>query len=391
MRSAPLPFSCRSTITLSRSQTPRKQEPTKPDPDRIYKVAARNLREYNGVPSMTPAKLTKTLTLLKLSPRRLVKQGLAPARLLHNVGKNADGKGPKAAETNDDAVETAAADMKLMSVEDDRKEWADGFVSVGDDEPTGSIQQATVVAEAVTSSSDESSPSSSSSSDTDTEKVPAANGGKPKNIIHAAFVNAGIQLRPREAMPLLLGLGVRPMRLVKLGLVDFHELRAMRIHDRRGGRGRAGGGVRGHGDWAAGPCGPAPGMRPCGGPRDGSRGFHHPPGPPGHHGGWGMFTGGPLRAMFGRPFGGPPRRGGPGSPSRGPPGKPPHRHHGAGHHGHPGPHHRHHERNMHGMHHHGPPPPPPPPPQHGRMGWAHGYGYGGCCGGDVERGEHYWG
>ncbi|CAM9531885.1 unnamed protein product, partial [Hapterophycus canaliculatus] len=55
----------------------------KVDPEgKLNKIAARNLREYHGVPSMTPAKLTKTLALLKLCPRRLVKQGLAPKVLL---------------------------------------------------------------------------------------------------------------------------------------------------------------------------------------------------------------------------------------------------------------------------------------------------------------------
>ncbi|CAN0055762.1 unnamed protein product [Pylaiella littoralis] len=46
------------------------------DPEaRLYQLAARNLREHHGVPSMSPVKLIKTLTFLKLNPRRLVKQG----------------------------------------------------------------------------------------------------------------------------------------------------------------------------------------------------------------------------------------------------------------------------------------------------------------------------
>ena len=48
----------------------------------LYKLAARNLREYHGVPSMTALKLEKTVALLALPPRRLVVQGLAPRRLL---------------------------------------------------------------------------------------------------------------------------------------------------------------------------------------------------------------------------------------------------------------------------------------------------------------------
>ena len=48
----------------------------------LYKLAARNLREYHGVPSMTALKLEKTLALLSLPPRRVVVQGLAPRKLL---------------------------------------------------------------------------------------------------------------------------------------------------------------------------------------------------------------------------------------------------------------------------------------------------------------------
>ena len=45
-------------------------------------MAARNLREYHGVPSMTALKLEKTVTLLGIRPRSLVARGLAPRRLL---------------------------------------------------------------------------------------------------------------------------------------------------------------------------------------------------------------------------------------------------------------------------------------------------------------------
>ena len=48
----------------------------------LYKLAARNLREYHGVPSMTALKLEKTLALLSLPPRHVVVQGLAPRKLL---------------------------------------------------------------------------------------------------------------------------------------------------------------------------------------------------------------------------------------------------------------------------------------------------------------------
>ncbi|CAN0052829.1 unnamed protein product, partial [Ectocarpus sp. 6 AP-2014] len=48
----------------------------------LYKAAARNLREYHGVPSMTAGGLEKTMVLLQLRPGRLVAQGLAPKQLL---------------------------------------------------------------------------------------------------------------------------------------------------------------------------------------------------------------------------------------------------------------------------------------------------------------------
>ena len=104
------------------------QVDAKPDEGKIYRRAARNLREYHGVPSMTPPKLIQTLAFLKLHPRRLVKQGLAPAHLLAGV----QAPEPLGSDNNDDLVEVVASDMELMSVEDDRKN--DGFVSVGDGE-----------------------------------------------------------------------------------------------------------------------------------------------------------------------------------------------------------------------------------------------------------------
>ena len=47
----------------------------------LYRVAARNLRESQGVNSMTAPMLEKIMTLLQLEPRRLVVRGLAPRRL----------------------------------------------------------------------------------------------------------------------------------------------------------------------------------------------------------------------------------------------------------------------------------------------------------------------
>ncbi|CAM9241381.1 unnamed protein product [Ectocarpus sp. 12 AP-2014] len=191
------------------------QPANKPDPEaRLYKIAARNLREYNGVPSMTPPKLIKTLAFLKLNPQRLVKQGLAPKNLLARMKAEAannakvskvplgDGK------NNEDLAESVAAGMELMSVEDDKKEWNDGFVSV--------------------------KPAETPSPDIDNEEenndaVPEVK----KNLIHKAFIAGGIQLRPREVRPLLVALDVRPWRLAKLGLVDGKDLRAMLQAERK--------------------------------------------------------------------------------------------------------------------------------------------------------------
>ncbi|CAN0449136.1 unnamed protein product [Ectocarpus sp. 12 AP-2014] len=221
----------------------------KPDPEaRLYKIAARNLREYNGVPSMTPPKLVKTLAFLKLNPQRLVKQGLAPKNLLARMKAEAannakvlkvpsgDGK------NNEDLAESVAAGMELMSVEDDKKEWNDGFVSV---EP------------AETPSPD---------IDNEEENDDAAPEVK-KNLIHKAFIAGGIQLHPREVRPLLVALDVRPWRLAKLGLVDGKDLRAMLQAEKKAAHKRHGpghGGPRGPtGGFARGPAGLI--MRVCGG------------------------------------------------------------------------------------------------------------------------------
>ncbi|CAN0107319.1 unnamed protein product, partial [Laminaria digitata] len=120
---------CPSPLEIcAASKQKDKKDDAKPDEKkRIYRRASRNLREYHGVPSMTPPKLIRTLAFLKLHPRRLVKQGLAPAQLLAGI------KAPQPlgnSDNNDDLAEAVVSDMELMSVEDDRKEWNDGFVSV---------------------------------------------------------------------------------------------------------------------------------------------------------------------------------------------------------------------------------------------------------------------
>ncbi|CAM9455629.1 unnamed protein product [Ectocarpus sp. 13 AM-2016] len=48
----------------------------------VYHAAARNLREFRGVPSVTAGGLEKTIVLLQLRHARLVAQGLAPKDLL---------------------------------------------------------------------------------------------------------------------------------------------------------------------------------------------------------------------------------------------------------------------------------------------------------------------
>ncbi|CAN0188388.1 unnamed protein product, partial [Ectocarpus sp. 8 AP-2014] len=127
--------------------------------------------------------------------------------------------------------------------------------------------------------SDDSNSNSSDGSDTEYDNIAIQDSigieaGASKHPIHAVFVAAGVQLRPREARPLLRALGLGPHRLVKLGLVHREELRRSRPGGRRGG---------------------SPHQQP-GGP--GGRGHHH------HRGGGGM----------GRPRGPPPH------------GPPPHRH-----------------------------------------------------------------
>ncbi|CAM9314446.1 unnamed protein product [Ectocarpus sp. 8 AP-2014] len=250
---------CPGSLEISAASKENKATKMPDSEARLYKIAARNLREYNGVPSMTPPKLVKTLAFLKLSPQRLVKQGLAPkvllARMKAEAANNAkvskvkvplgDGK------NNEDLAESVAAGMELMSVEDDKKEWNDGFVSV---EPA-----------------DTSSPAN----DNEEENDDAAPEVK-KNLIHKAFIAGGIQLRPREVRPLLVALDVRPCRLAKLGLVDGKDLRAMLQAEKKTAHKRHGpghGGPRGPtGGFARGPAGLI--MRVCGrspGPGAGGR------------------------------------------------------------------------------------------------------------------------
>ena len=315
---------------------------------RIYRRAARNLREYHGVPSMTPPKLILTLAFLELHPRRLVKQGLAPAQLLAGV----KAPEPLGSDNNDDLAEGVTSDMELMSAEDDRKEWNDGFVSVEyGEKPTDAA------AEHASSSEGE---------------------DKPKDVMHGAFLSAGIKLRPREVMPLFLALGVRPRRLVKLGHVDDKELRAVLESVRSRHRNHGGG----HPGMAQGHRGIGhPGMARGGGPGGPMGCVGTPPGM--SH----CRRGDGARGQGGKPCG-PDRRVGRAPPVEGvfycqPPPPPPHadskRVGGGG--GGPG--------GFSGPHHHG---------HHGHPGRYGGGGGGGCGGrggtgggGDDGHWYGYWG
>ncbi|CAN0311048.1 unnamed protein product, partial [Scytosiphon promiscuus] len=152
----------------------------KADPEgRLYKIAARNLREYNGVPSMTPEKLTKTLALLKLSPRRLVQQGLAPKKLLGRMRAVHDEKA-KQQPLGDETREDLEDGSEMLAMEDEKKQWTDGFAVV--DHPAAAVCDGAM----------------SASSDDEHDDVGDAPGAVKKNLIHKAFVDGGVQLRARE-------------------------------------------------------------------------------------------------------------------------------------------------------------------------------------------------
>ena len=306
---------------------------------------------------MTPAKLVKTLAFLQLTPRRLVRQGLAPKGLLVRMTAEAKKNKGDNDENNEDLSESVAADMELMSVEDDKKEWNDGFVSV---EPAPAAAAAARATAAVVDSDN-----AAAAEDTDDSAAPAT-AAKKKNALHEAFITAGIKLRPREVRPLLLALDVRPRRLVKLGYVDDKYLRNMleaekkANHKRGNGAGasaglgprqrmaRGCGGARGAGGPGGKPCGRMMMMRrnvhPVAHPpppppafmveedgvcfvpvkRRGGGGGHGvgrcgpPHGPPPHHKRHGRHAGGPEDGEEGASFHRGPRHGPPHGPSHGP-------------------------------------------------------------------------
>ncbi|CAB1114434.1 unnamed protein product [Ectocarpus sp. CCAP 1310/34] len=149
---------------------------------------------------MTAGGLEKTMVLLQLRPGRLVAQGLAPKQLLD--GKSAAGDA--------DADNTDSSSSSSSSGSEVEPEQADNN-PVSDD-----------------SNSNSSSGSGIEHDNIATQDSIDMEAGASKHPIHAVFVAAGVQLRPRETRPLLRALGVGPHRLVKLGLVQREEARRSR-------------------------------------------------------------------------------------------------------------------------------------------------------------------
>ncbi|CAM9812137.1 unnamed protein product [Scytosiphon promiscuus] len=255
---------------------------------------------------MTPAKLTTTMSLLNLGPRHLVEQGLAPRVLLARmraIDKRGANQQPRSNGDDEHLAASVASGMEVMSLEneegrndsytaaDQPAAAHDGNVSSGSGDDDDEDDDENVAVEDGTTDDNESD-----------DPAAAAEGDAPsavkKNLLHRAFVDAGVQLRPREVRPLLLALAVDPCRLARLGLVDAKDLRAMlhaerKANKRNGGRFRGGGmGIGKHGSHPPHPPHPPhphhPGHRdmtrrgpggPPHGPRGPLSGFRN--GPPG--------------------------------------------------------------------------------------------------------------
>lgn len=165
---------------------PRDDLRVSPEPgselEKTFVVAARNLREHHGVPSMTPEMLVHTMAVLELRPRRLVGTGLAPRGALRDERQAiALGGGQNSGDGEDNVY--------------DRFEPLD---DAGADGP-----------------------------DYDREG---------SNPIHMAFIRKGIEIQPQEAMALLLALRVAPARLAKLNMVNSKQLRGFVRRFRRKAR-----------------------------------------------------------------------------------------------------------------------------------------------------------
>ncbi|CAM9694569.1 unnamed protein product [Laminaria digitata] len=262
----------------------------------LYKLAARNLREYHGVSSMTALKLEKTVALLNLAPRRLVVQGLAPRRLLQG-GKGGPSPLTLAGEssgTGDEDLreaETGAVRDNENLIINNNSSSEDGE---GQEEEVGQEDKLFSDDSINNSTYDDNGDSIDYIGGDDTEggaegfEADDKGNGKARIPFHAALVAGGINLRPRETRPLLRALGVSPGRLVKLGLVKREAVRAM--PGRRGGDPRQRLCAGGHGKrGVGGPRGPAHGPPHAdgGGPSSGGwrgspRPMHGPPLRPAH-------------------------------------------------------------------------------------------------------------
>ena len=233
----------------------------------LYQLAARNLREYHGVPSMTALELEKTLALLGLPPGRLVMRGIAPRRLL---------KGGQ-----DGSSLVLAGEISDESMDDNPYFNTDNQSSKDDDEEEEVGQEDNLASDDSNSTYDDYGDRIDNTSDESNGKADGDGNNRAGRPIHAALVAGGINLRPRETRPLLRALGVSPHRLVKLGLVTREAVRAM--------PGRGAGGPR---------------QSPRGsGPRQvGVRGPRGPPRGPPHAPGCGPWSGcGSPRPLPGRP------------------------------------------------------------------------------------------
>lgn len=247
-------------------------------------MAARNLRDVHEITSINAAKLKKTLSLLKLQPRRLVAQGLAPRRLLKasreakkNSAAAAESKTPPTQGSNNDTVSTngkeeaEAAQWTLLSVDGDKVENADTRdvdgeamdvttedalqeVVAGDNNKSSITGDLRSQVEGKQNDGGNIENNAAGCSGADNTNGNAKGNPASRAPINAALVAGGVKIRQRETRPLLRALGVKPVRLVRLGLVDREALAVVtarsanrvKIHGPRGGRLHRGGGTPGY-------------------------------------------------------------------------------------------------------------------------------------------------
>ena len=272
MDASRLPPSALKSSAQESDQDPQKEE-------EIFEISARCLRNERGVPSVTASGVKKALTLLELDPHRLVRQGLAPKRLLKRsvaaVPDKVDGadgaKGagqPSQDKDEIDGTVAVAAEDAAGSVEGTVQDGIygakerDGVISADQNvettrlgeksekaSPTEEVEK-TLPVEGVEGTSSREVPDSepcgaaggaksevkSKAEEAGNDAVPAeasadGNEGKTLNIsrpavdpIHDVLVARGVTISPEEVEPFLNALGVRPRRFVSLGLVDRKAL-----------------------------------------------------------------------------------------------------------------------------------------------------------------------